>query len=104
MDSLYIFKYLCVLNQTRGSFMFSVHRHSGSSEFFLNESIRPAYHGPVVGVLRDGHGAFPLGIAFLDFNVQKRRGILSTAASCNGKSCFLRPSFQMAYLPYISHQ
>lgn len=72
VDSLYIFKYLCVLNQTRDSFTFSVHSQS-DSKFFLNESIRQAHHRPVVGFLRDEHEAFPLGNAFLYFKVSVRR-------------------------------
>lgn len=100
MDSLYIVKYLCVLNQTRGWLIFSGHRHS-DSEFFLNEGIRqtpqqPAWGGAGAG-MRDEHKAFFLGNASLDFkcSVQREEGLINSS-QVQREVMFSSPRFQMA--------
>lgn len=86
-------KYLCVLNQTRGSFIFCPHGQR-SSQSLLGESTRPA-GGQLLGS-RDRDVKVSLGNAFLDstLNFQRKRGGLSTAASGHGKSGCAAPAFR----------
>lgn len=96
-----LFKSLCVLNQTRGSFLLSL-RGQGDGEPPSGDSMRPAYHGPVGGAPREAHDAFSLGNTLLDFNFRRKGGSYQQQPAAMESHGF-QPQFSNGRLPYFSH-
>lgn len=94
-------KSLCVLNQTRGSFLLSPHGQA-DGERPSGDSMRPAYCGPVGGARREAHDAFSLGNALLDFNFRRKGGGYQQQPAATGSHGF-QPQFSNGRLPYFSH-